>query len=166
MADLGQSAGQEVYKLPSMSKDEVDSLLKSERICRMAFNDSPQPYIIPLDYVYVNGKMYFHFADYGKKMELFKKDPHVSVEVDRFNNDITEYKSVTLMGTLMKVNDSGEKKAASEALMSTIGSQDGKKNIAARHGYDRMDEKSLASPGSIVLRLDVRDYIALKSPAK
>jgi uncharacterized protein len=64
MAQGGQSP--EVYKLPAMSKQEVDMLLVNSRICRMAFNDSPYPYIIPLDYVYVNGKMYFHFADYGK----------------------------------------------------------------------------------------------------
>jgi len=164
MADHGQSGGHEVYRLPSMSKAEVDRLLKHGRICRMALNDSPQPYIIPLDYVYVNGKLYFHFADYGKKMELFKKDPHVSVEVDRFNDGITEYESVTLLGTLVKVTDTIEKKVASGALISTIDNRGGEKNVAARHGYEEMDEKALVAPGSVVLRLDVNDFIALKSP--
>ncbi len=158
--------GQEVYKLPAMSKQEVDRLLKNSRICRMAFNDDPYPYIIPLDYVYVNGKMYFHFADYGKKMDLFKKDPHVSVEVDRYNKDITDYESVTLMGTLMKVADHEEKKMASDALLNTIESRGGEKNVAARHGYDTMDKKDLSAPESMVLKVDVIDYIALKSPGK
>ncbi len=158
--------GQEVYKLPAMSKQEVDHLLKNSRICRMAFNDDPYPYIIPLDYVYVNGKMYFHFADYGKKMDLFKKDPHVSVEVDRYNKDITDYESVTLMGTLVKVSDREEKKTASDALLDTIDSRGGQKNVAARHGYDTLDKNSLSAPGSMVLKVDVVDYVALKSPGK
>jgi hypothetical protein len=160
-----QGSGQGIYKLPSMSRQEVDRLLESVRICRMAFNDSPWPYIIPLDYVYVNGKMYFHFADYGKKVELFKKDPHVSVEVDRFNADITEYESVTLMGTLSRVADPEEKKMASGALLETMESRGGEKNVAARHGYERLDRGTLSSASSMVLRLDVADYVALKSPA-
>jgi nitroimidazol reductase NimA-like FMN-containing flavoprotein (pyridoxamine 5'-phosphate oxidase superfamily) len=164
MAQAVQGAGQEVFKLPEMSEQEVDELLNCCRICRMAFNDSPQPYIIPLDYVYVNGKMYFHFADYGRKMGLFKKDPHVSVEVDRFNSDITEYESITLMGTLVKVTDPAEKKTTSKALLDTIESRGGKMNVAARHGYEKLDIDTLSDERSMVLRLDVTDYVALKSP--
>ncbi|AFD01076.1 putative flavin-nucleotide-binding protein [Methanocella conradii HZ254] len=165
MAGAVRGQGQEVLRLPSMSKLEVEELLKNSRICRLAFNDMPQPYIIPLDYVYMNGKMYFHFAGYGKKISLFEKDPHVSVEVDRYNDDITEYESVTLMGTLAKVTDMGEKMAVSKKLLESIKSRGGEKNVAARHGYERLDLDTLMSESSMVLRLDVADYVALKSPA-
>jgi uncharacterized protein len=164
MDQAGQGPGKEVYRLPAMTKQEADTLLKGCRICRMALNDSPQPYIIPLDYVYVDGKMYFHFANYGKKVELFKRDPHVCVEVDRYNADITEYESVTLMGTLALVTSPVEKRAASEALLGTINHRGGKMNVAARHGYEQLDIGTLSSESSLVLRLDVRDYVALKSP--
>ncbi len=164
MAQVVQSSGQDVYRLPAMSQREVDRLLKGCRICRMAFNDLPQPYIIPLDYVYVNGKLYFHFANYGKKVELFRRDPHVSVEADRYNADITEYESVTLMGILVRVTAPDEKKMASGALLSTIGPRGGGKNVAARHGFSKLDADELSAEGSMVLRLDVTDHIALKSP--
>lgn len=160
----GRSPQQEVYRLPAMSKQETERLLECCRICRMALNDRPQPYIIPLDYVYVRGNLYFHFANYGRKVELFRRDPHVSVEVDRFNADITAYESVTLMGTLSEVTDPAEKRMASEALLESIGSRGGRGNVAARHGYNDMDIDTLSSKGSLVLRLDVTDYVALKSP--
>jgi len=147
-----------------MSNRETETLLECCRICRMALNDTPQPYIIPLDYVYVRGKLYFHFANYGRKVELFRKDHHVSVEADRFNADITEYESVTLMGTLAEVTDPAEKRMASAALMDSIGSRDGKSSAAARHGYSDLDLDILSSKGSLVLRLDVTDFVALKSP--
>jgi uncharacterized protein len=99
-------------------------------------------------------------------MDLFRKDPLVSVEVDRYNKDITDYESVTLMGTLMKVSDQEEKKKASDALLNTIDSRGGQKNVAARHGYDTLDKNNLSAPGSMVLRVDVIDYVALKSPGK
>ncbi|HTY91082.1 MAG TPA: pyridoxamine 5'-phosphate oxidase family protein [Methanocella sp.] len=164
MEMAGESTGQEVYRLPAMSKQEMERLLQRCRICRMAFNDRPQPYIIPLDYVCLRGKMYFHFANYGIKVELFKKDPHVSVEVDRFNDDITEYESATLLGILVEVSDSAEKKMVSEALLESIGSRGGKRNVAARHGYKDLDIDTLSSKGSLVLRLDITDYVALRSP--
>lgn len=164
MEMAGESSSQGVYRLPAMSKQDTEKLLESCRICRMALNDRPQPYIIPLDYVYVKGKIYFHFANYGRKVELFRRDPHVSVEVDRFNNDITEYESVTLMGTLAVVTDPSEKKMASEALLGSIGSRGGKSNVAARHGYNDLDINTLSSKDSLVLRLDIADYVALRSP--
>lgn len=159
-----QSSEREVLKLPSMSQEEVDRLLSTQRICRMALNDSPQPYIIPLDYVYMDCKLYFHFAKYGKKIDLINRDPHVSVEVDQYNNDVSKYCSVTLMGTLAKVTDPGERQRASEALISSISSRGGERNVAARHGYHALDKRALLSDESLLLRLDVRDCVALKSP--
>ncbi len=164
MAGAVSGEGQEVLRLPSMTKEEVEELLKSSRICRLAFNDKPQPYIIPLDYVYHDGRMYFHFASYGKKMDLFEKDPHVSVEVDRYNEDITEYESVTLMGKLTRVSDAREKEVVSKKFLETIKSRGGERSVAARHGYERLDLDALMAEDSMVLRLDVSDYVALKSP--
>ncbi|MCD1293414.1 flavin-nucleotide-binding protein [Methanocella sp. CWC-04] len=156
--------GEEVFKLPKMSEEEVKEMLRSCRICRMALNDDPQPYIIPLDYVFINDKIYFHFANYGRKVDLFNKNPNVCVEIDKYNEDITDYKSVTLMGRLSLVRDTKEKEEASEALLASIGSRGGKEKVAARHGFECMDKKTLSSKESLLLRLDVRDYIALKSP--
>ena len=153
-----------MIKLPAMSQKEVEELLKSCKICRMAMNDRVQPYLICLDYVYLNGKMYFHFADYGRKMGLLEKDPHVSVELDQYNKSVTEYKNATFMGKLVKVTNGAEKKRASEALLRTITTSSGMKKVAARHGYDKLDEDVFLSSGSMLMRLDVNDYVALKSP--
>lgn len=154
----------EMIKLPAMSKKEIEELLKSSKICRMALNDRVQPYLICLDYAYVDGKMYFHFANYGRKMELLEKDMHVSVELDQYNKSVTKYKNATFMGKLVKVTNGTEKKRASEALLSTIKTSSGKKKVAARHGYDKLDEEAFLSGSSLFMRLDVNDYVALKSP--
>lgn len=162
---MSQGSGQtDIIRLPSMTRDEVDRLLGSQRICRMALNDSPQPYIILLDYVYVNGNMYFHFADYGRKMDLIRKSPNVSVEVDRFDEDLTDYESVTLMGKLVAVRDSGEKEQAAEALLKRIRARGDNDTVAARHGFTTIGKDLLSSAGSALYRLDVREYVGLKAP--
>jgi nitroimidazol reductase NimA-like FMN-containing flavoprotein (pyridoxamine 5'-phosphate oxidase superfamily) len=157
-------ATEEVFKLPVMTRKETEGLLKSCRICRMALHDRPHPYLICLDYAYKGGKMYFHFADYGRKMGLFIKDPNVSVEVDRYNKDVTDYMNATLMGRLVMVTDAAEKKKAAKALVEAIEPKAGKKKVAARHGYKKLDVETLSSPRSVLLRLDVKVCIALKSP--
>ncbi|HMK47596.1 MAG TPA: pyridoxamine 5'-phosphate oxidase family protein [Methanocella sp.] len=147
-----------------MSDKEVRDLLESQRICRMAFNDNPQPYIIPLDYVYINGRLYFHFADYGIKLELYRKSPYVSVEIDSYNADITSYRSITLMGKLSLVTDPEERESAARALLNSVDRRGGSGNVAARHGFTGMDLKTLSSGDSVLLRLDVTGSIGLKSP--
>ncbi len=164
MVQVVQGSEREVYRLPSMTDEEIDTLLRSQRICRMALNDRPQPYIIPLDYVYIDRKMYFHFANYGKKIQLFENDPHVSVEVDKYNADVSKYCSVTLMGRLVKVTDREEKKKVSEALMNRIDVGRGESNVAARHGYEKLNDKTLSSTSSLLFKLDIDQRVALKSP--
>lgn len=163
---MAQSSGQQsVVKLPVMTPEETEHLLSSQKICRMALNDRPWPYIIALDYVYTDdGEMYFHFADYGRKMDLIKEDPNVSIEIDNFCSDTSSYCTVTIMGRLIKVTKSAEKENAARALMDTAGERGGAMNVAARHGFSSLDMDTLTSRKSAVYRLEASDFVALKSP--
>lgn len=161
----GRKAGKDgVFRLPAMTKKETDALLKSGQVCRMALNDAVRPYLICLDYVYTGGKMYFHFADYGRKMDLIRKDPNVSVELDSYNKSVTKYQNATFMGKLAPVTDAAEKKRAAAALVKSIRPPTGAKKVAARHGYEKLDESLFASSDSRMMRLDVEEQVALKSP--
>jgi uncharacterized protein len=162
---MAQSSGQQdIVKLPEMTPAEMERLLSEQMICRMALNDEPWPYIIALDYIYSDGEMYFHFADYGRKMDLIAKDPNVSVEVDNFCNDTPSFSTITLMGRLAKVTDSDEKKMAAIALRDSAEERGGAKNVAARHGFNDLDIKTLTSRKSAVYKLEADTFVALKSP--
>ena len=156
----------DIVKLPAMDSAEIEALLAGQKICRMALNDEPQPYIIALDYVYIDGKLYFHFADYGRKMDLIRKDPHVGVEVDNFCAGSPDFKTVSLRGRLARVTDEAEKQRAARQLLSSADERGGAANVAARHGFRSLDSATLASPGSALYRLDVDGCVALKSPGR
>jgi uncharacterized protein len=147
-----------------MTSAEMESLLSSQKICRMALNDEPWPYIIALDYIYSDGEMYFHFADYGRKMDLIAKDPNVSVEVDDFCSDRSSSSTITLMGRLVRVTTSDEKKTAAKALQESAGQRGGTRNVAARHGFSDLDMATLTSRKSAVYKLAADTFVALKSP--
>jgi len=161
------SRQQDVVRLPEMTPDEMEKLLASQKICRMALNDRPWPYIIALDYVYSDdGEMYFHFADYGRKMDLIADDPNVSVEVDNFCSDTSSFCTITMMGRLVKVTGRAEKEKAARALLESAGERGGAGSVAVRHGFTRLDMDMLASRNSAVYKLEAEAFVALKTPGK
>ncbi|WP_424359368.1 pyridoxamine 5'-phosphate oxidase family protein [Methanocella sp. MCL-LM] len=159
-----QPAQQDIVKLPAMTASDVDQLLVSQRLCRMALNDDPQPYIIALDYMYLDGKVYFHFADYGRKMDLIRSNPSVSVEVDNLCEDTPDFDTVLLMGKLELVTDSEEQERVAKALINSADERGGERNVAARHGLESLDISGLTTRPSAIYRLNVSDYVALRSP--
>lgn len=66
--------------------DELVAVMKKCTICRLALNDGEYPYILPLNFgIETDGgkvMLYFHSALAGYKVELFKKNPRASFEMD------------------------------------------------------------------------------------
>lgn len=76
--------------------------------------DDGYPYGVPVSYVYRDGKIYFHCAGEGHKLDAIRKDPKVSFSVvgaDNINPGkfTTSYKSVICFGKAAVI-DSDERK--------------------------------------------------------
>jgi len=98
---------------------EIEKILKREKICRVAFNGSPFPYVVPLCYGYEDGAIYFHGFGGGKKIDCIKDDPHVCFEIDCDVKIISDedpcewtvhYRSVIGYGRATILEDPEEKK--------------------------------------------------------
>jgi len=88
-----------------MDQAEIEDLLKRSLVGRLAVVTDDGPYLIPLGYVYENGKIGFHSSRKGRKVECFSKDQRVCFEVDEANPEITLYKSVLVFGQIEKTED-------------------------------------------------------------
>ena len=80
-----------------------------------------QPYAVPLSYLYREGKLYFHCAKAGHKLDLLGQNPKASFCVIGQDQVVPEkyttlYRSVILFGTVRELTDPAEKRAAIEAL--------------------------------------------------
>ena len=62
-------------------KDKIIRVFDDAQVCRIAFNDSPFPYIVPVHFVYVKDCLYFHSAEKGRKIELIEKDRRVCLKL-------------------------------------------------------------------------------------
>jgi nitroimidazol reductase NimA-like FMN-containing flavoprotein (pyridoxamine 5'-phosphate oxidase superfamily) len=120
MGDLVKSK-----KLAKMTETEILELITKQHLCRIAFTDNAYPYVSPFQYVVHNYTLYFHFTDYGKKMEFLKKDTPVCIEVENYTNDFGKFAFVILQGKLQGVDDPEERKSVIEKL-----SLEGKKNFS------------------------------------
>ena len=65
-------------------REEMEAILTGNGLGFLGMVDGSTPYVIPLNYSYhEGGKIYFHCALIGKKLELIRKSPHVTLTVAR-----------------------------------------------------------------------------------
>jgi nitroimidazol reductase NimA-like FMN-containing flavoprotein (pyridoxamine 5'-phosphate oxidase superfamily) len=153
-------------EMPKMKENEIEQLISEQFLCRIAFKGDLGPYIAPFQYAYVNGILYFHFTDYGKKMSFFKQEPPVSVEIERYTPNLSEYGFVVFAGKLRLVEDYEERKTAIEK-MAEVGKKKLSTNFLLAHGFSQGSDWTdfTADKPILIIKLDeVTQKIGLKSP--
>ena len=90
-----------------LSKDECSSLLSATRYGRLALTKGSQPYVVPMSYVYQDGKIYLHSRGMGKKVEYVTENPIVCFQIDLLEKE--RWSSVIATG-IARLSDSVEAK--------------------------------------------------------
>jgi nitroimidazol reductase NimA-like FMN-containing flavoprotein (pyridoxamine 5'-phosphate oxidase superfamily) len=156
----------DVLKIPRMEKHEYDRLIYDNYICRVAFRGDNFPYIAPFLYNFDGKHLYFLPTRYGRKIDYFHQDPHVSVEIENYSSDFSSYKFVSLQGVLEEIKDNDEKQKVKFDFVDLIKKRNLSSNVLAALGYMASDspEKIIQEDRNMVWRLiDVKDIVALKN---
>lgn len=109
-------------KKQALSPAACDAILQAGTSGVLALSGADgQPYAVPLSYVYHEGKIYFHCAKAGHKLDLLDQNPKVSFCVIGQDQVVPEqyttyYRSVILFGTVRRLTAGEEKRAAILAL--------------------------------------------------
>ncbi|MCE5334806.1 MAG: pyridoxamine 5'-phosphate oxidase family protein [Desulfobacteraceae bacterium] len=108
-------------------RGEIERILNEALVCRLALSDDDGPYIVPLNFGYVRGRIYAHSANEGKKIDLIRKGGRVCFEVETDVEVVpnpsgvckwtTKYRSVIGFGRARLAESAGEKR---EGLMSVL----------------------------------------------
>ncbi len=149
-----------------MEENEIESLIREQILCRIAFKGDKHPYMAPFQYVFMDGSLYFHFTDYGKKMRLLERDKRVCVEIEKYLPDLSEYSFVVLRGTLKVVEDPQERAKVIEE-MAKEGRQKLSTNFLVAHGFKKEEGWSSLTPEKplVIVKLEeILEKIGLKSP--
>ena len=153
-----------LVKLPRMSSEEVETLLKNQFMCRIAFNGGDYPYLAPFRYVRIDDVLYFHFTDYGKKMRLIEQDDKACVQIESYKPDLSEYNFVSLRGRLVKVDDTNEVEEAVQ-LFAETGKDSISPKFLAAHGFEPDSGWDVFKGDLVIIKLvDIVEKVGLKSP--
>lgn len=106
--------------------EEIERILNKAKVLRVAFSNNDRPYIVPVNFGYESGRLFFHTGYEGKKMEFLRANPEVCFEVDldvevvpseepcRFS---CNYISVVGYGTARLIEDIKEKAGALDIIL-------------------------------------------------
>lgn len=109
-------------KKQALSKEECAAILNRGTSGVLALaGDNDYPYAVPISYVYDEGKIYFHCAKSGHKLDAINRKAKVSfcvIDQDQIvPEEYTSYfRSVIVFGTMRILNDDSEKRNAIDKL--------------------------------------------------
>jgi nitroimidazol reductase NimA-like FMN-containing flavoprotein (pyridoxamine 5'-phosphate oxidase superfamily) len=140
-------------------KRVIEEILAKSEICRIAITDTDAPYIVPLNYGYRDGYIYFHAASRGRKIELLGKNCKVGFEIE-YDHEIikselscgwtTKYRSVIGYGTIDLVHDINQIKEGLDIIMAHYGRYE--------NAYDEKNLKRI-----VLLRLKIESIAGKQS---
>lgn len=137
-----------------MGQDDISKLLERAKVATIAtVNDDGTPYVTPVHYACLDGRIYFHGLGKGQKMGNIAARPDVSMTVWEMDSLIIEgetpcnvntgYGSIVISGRAVIVEDMAEKEAALKALV---------EKYVPQMGDRRMPEASVRN--TAVVRVD------------
>lgn len=109
-------------KKQQLSAEEALSILQNATSCVLGVNgDDGYPYTVPVSHAYADGRVYFHCATKGHKLDAITRNDRVSLCVIQQDEVLPEelntlYRSVIAFGRARILTDEGEKRAAIEKI--------------------------------------------------
>ena len=109
-------------KRQALNKTECEEILyKGSSGVLAVSGDNGYPYAVPLSYIYCGGKIYFHCAKSGHKLDAILRNPKASfciIDRDEVAPDeyTSHFRSVIVFGQVRILNDEEEIRSAIEKL--------------------------------------------------
>jgi len=108
----------------------VRQIIGEAKVCHIAMVDNGEPYVVPVNFGYEDGCLYFHCALKGRKIDILKRENRVcfsiigGFEVADAASCKVRYRSVTGSGTANIITDKEEKLKGIRAVMRQIVGQE------------------------------------------
>ena len=95
--------------LGELNETQINNVLSSQVLGRLACTSKKEPYIVPLTYTY-DGEYIYGQTKKGKKLKMLRKNPNVCFEVDMMT-DMANWQSVLVYGKFEELKNKKSGKA-------------------------------------------------------
>ena len=92
-----------------LNDTQIQNILSSQVMGRLACTDGKQPYVVPVTYAY-DGEYIYAQSNEGMKLEMLRKNPNVCFEVDMMT-DMRNWQSAIVFGNFEEWKNKGAQKA-------------------------------------------------------
>jgi nitroimidazol reductase NimA-like FMN-containing flavoprotein (pyridoxamine 5'-phosphate oxidase superfamily) len=65
----------------------MEKVLRDEVVGRLGLSCDGEMYVLPINHCYVRGRLLFHCAFEGRKLDMMRENPRVCFEVDRWTSN-------------------------------------------------------------------------------
>ncbi|MBP6686370.1 MAG: pyridoxamine 5'-phosphate oxidase family protein [Lacibacter sp.] len=89
--------------LGQLNEQQINNLLASQVVGRLACTDSIQPYLVPVTYAF-DGNYIYGQTNEGMKLDLLRNNPNVCFEVDSLT-DMANWQSVIVRGKFEELKE-------------------------------------------------------------
>ncbi|KQX45439.1 pyridoxamine 5'-phosphate oxidase family protein [Paenibacillus sp. Root444D2] len=113
-------------KRSSTDADKIQHFLKQAQIGFLGLSSEDVPYVIPLNFSWLNNAIYFHGAEEGRKITYIKQNPRACFTISENYGTITSpipaktdtaFMSIIIEGNLERVTDLDEATAAMQVML-------------------------------------------------
>jgi nitroimidazol reductase NimA-like FMN-containing flavoprotein (pyridoxamine 5'-phosphate oxidase superfamily) len=95
--------------LGQLTIEQINNILSSQVVGRLACTDGKQPYIVPVTFCY-DGKYIYGQSNEGTKLKILRKNPNVCFEID-IMTDMRSWQSVIVFGKFEELKNKEAEKA-------------------------------------------------------
>jgi nitroimidazol reductase NimA-like FMN-containing flavoprotein (pyridoxamine 5'-phosphate oxidase superfamily) len=132
MAGSGSPRSMRNFRNEITDRAEMEEILSRAEVLYLALHDEPAPYVIPLNFGYADGVLWFHGASEGAKLDLIRRDPRVGFSAVADARIVpgaaacdfaAQGRSVVGRGSARIVTDPAERRRGLDALMLHYGAR-------------------------------------------
>ncbi len=106
-----------MIQVDDMNEQEVNDLLEEVGYGHLGCAEFNVPYVVPVNFVVEAGAIYLYTTE-GKKAEIIENNPNVCLQVEDVK-DNSDWRSVVVQGTAVKVTNPSERERAVALLSKT-----------------------------------------------
>lgn len=139
--------------LGELNNQEIQNILLSQVLGRLACCDGKQPYVVPVTFTY-DGEYIYGQTNEGAKLTILRKNPNVCFEVDVMTN-MKNWQSVIALGKFEELQDD-EAKLARDILFGRIFSLMTSDTIH-NHEHEVVTELDKHPPKFVMYRIKIKE---------
>ena len=138
---------------------ELESLLRSSELCHLSMVDDGKPYVVPMNFGYADGALYFHSAPEGRKIDILGKNPDVCFSIISRNILVKGEKACTWTAKFSSVIGTGRASIVDDR----AGKEEGLSILMKQYSDEEYDFSGENLDGVVIIRVEVLEMTGKSS---